>query len=39
MDFGEEPDFNDPEDFVDDIDNDELMPEIMRMKPKVRKRC
>jgi len=34
IDYGEEPDFNDPDDFVDDITDEELMPEIMRMKPK-----
>jgi len=33
-DFGEEPNFDDPEDFVDDITDEELMPEIMRTKPK-----
>lgn len=29
----QEPDFNDPEDFEDDISDEELMPEIMKMKP------
>jgi len=33
FDFGEEPDFNDPDDFVDDITDEELMPDIMKMKP------
>jgi len=33
-DFGEEPNFEDPDDFVDDITDEELMPEIMRQKPK-----
>jgi len=33
-DFGEEPNFDDPDDFVDDITDEELMPEIMRTKPK-----
>lgn len=30
----EEPDFSDPEDFVDDITDEDLMPDIMRLKPK-----
>jgi len=34
FDYGEEPDFNDPEDYVDDIDDYELMPDIMRTMPK-----
>jgi len=34
FDFGEEPDFNDPEGFVDDISDEELMPEVMRQRPK-----
>ena len=34
FDYGEEPDFSDPEGFVDDISDEELMPEIMRMRPK-----
>jgi len=34
FDYGEEPDFSDPEDFVDDIDDEELMPDIMRQRPK-----
>lgn len=34
FDYGEEPDFNDPEDFEEDITDEELMPEIMRMQPK-----
>ena len=34
FDYGEEPDFNDPDDFVDDITDEELMPEVMRQKPK-----
>ena len=33
--FEEEPDFSDPEDFVDDISDEELMPEIMKQMPKV----
>ena len=33
--FDEEPDFNDPEDFVDDISDEELMPDIMKQMPKV----
>ena len=32
--FDEEPDFSDPEDFVDEIDDFELMPELMKSKPK-----
>ena len=35
IDYGEEPDFSDPDDFVDDISDEQLMPEIMRQKPKV----
>jgi len=34
FDYGEEPDFNDPPDFVDDIDDYELMPDIMVNMPK-----
>ena len=34
-DYDEEPDFSDPEDFVDEITGEELMPEIMKQKPKV----
>ena len=34
FDYGEEPDFSDPEGFVDDISDEELMPEITRMRPK-----
>jgi translation initiation factor 3 subunit B len=34
FDYGEEPNFDDPDDFVDDITDEELMPEIMRAKPK-----
>lgn len=34
MDYGEEPDFSDPEDFVEDVTDEELMPDIMKMKPK-----
>jgi len=34
FDYGEEPNFEDPEDFVDDITDEELMPEIMKMQPK-----
>jgi len=30
----EEPDFSDPEGFVDDIDDEGLMPELLRQKPK-----
>jgi len=33
FDYGEEPDFADPEDYVDDIDDEELMPEIMKQQP------
>jgi len=33
MDYDEEPDFSDPEDFVDDITDEELMPDIMKQKP------
>jgi len=32
--YGEEPNFDDPEDFVDDIEDEDLMPEIMRQKPR-----
>ena len=34
FDYGEEPDFSDPDGFVDDISDEELMPEVMRMRPK-----
>ena len=34
FDFGEEPDFSDPDGFVDDITDEELMPEIMKNRPK-----
>ena len=34
FDYGEEPDFSDPDGFVDDITDEELMPEIMRQRPK-----
>ena len=34
FDYGEEPDFSDPEGYVDDIDDEELMPEIMKQQPK-----
>ncbi|XP_069124801.1 eukaryotic translation initiation factor 3 subunit B-like [Argopecten irradians] len=30
----EEPDFSDPEDFVDDLSNDEVLVDLMRSKPK-----
>jgi len=33
-DYGEEPDFDDPPGFVDDISDEDLMPEIMRQKPR-----
>jgi translation initiation factor 3 subunit B len=33
MDYDEETDFSDPEDFVDDISDEELMPEIMKQEP------
>merc|ERR1719310_1756183 len=33
-DYGEEPDFTDPEGWVDDISDEELMPDIMKMRPK-----
>jgi len=33
MDYGPEPDFEDPEDFVDDITDEDLMPDLMRRKP------
>jgi len=33
VDYDEEPDFSDPEDFVDDITDEELMPEIMKQEP------
>ena len=36
FDYGEEPDFSDPDGFVDDISDAELMPEIIRQRPKVR---
>jgi len=34
FDYGEEPDFSDPEGYIDDIDDEELMPEIMKQKPR-----
>eukprot|EP00090_Calanus_glacialis_P035049 TRINITY_DN59919_c0_g1_i1.p1 TRINITY_DN59919_c0_g1~~TRINITY_DN59919_c0_g1_i1.p1 ORF type:complete len:696 (-),score=241.36 TRINITY_DN59919_c0_g1_i1:149-2236(-) len=34
FDYGEEPDFADPEDYVDDVDDEELMPEIMKTQPR-----
>jgi len=34
FDYGEEPNFEDPEDFEEDITDEELMPEIMKMQPK-----
>ncbi|XP_023327407.1 eukaryotic translation initiation factor 3 subunit B [Eurytemora carolleeae] len=34
MDYGEEPDFNDPEGFVDDVTDEELMPDVLRQKPR-----
>jgi len=33
-DYGEEPNFEDPDDFVDDISDEELMPEIMKQRPR-----
>ncbi len=30
----EEPDFSDAEDFVDDVDDETLMPDLLRQKPK-----
>ena len=33
-DFEEEPDFSDPEDFVDDVDDSVLMPDLLRQRPK-----
>jgi len=33
-DYGEEPDFTDPEGYVDDISDEELMPDIMKLRPK-----
>ena len=32
--FDEEPDFSDPEDFNDDVDDDNLMPDLMPNRPK-----
>ena len=32
--FDEEPDFSDPEDFVDDVDDETLMPDLLRQRPK-----
>ena len=29
------PDFSDPEDFVDDISNDELLPDLMAKEPRL----
>jgi len=34
FDYGEEPDFSDPEGYIDDIDDEELMPEIIRQQSK-----
>ena len=34
FDYGEEPNFNDPEGFVDEVSDDELMPDIMKQRPK-----
>ena len=34
FDYGEEPDFSDPDDFVDDISDQDLMPEIMKQRPR-----
>jgi len=34
FDYGEEPDFSDPDGYVDDISDAELMPEIIRQRPK-----
>jgi translation initiation factor 3 subunit B len=33
-DYEEEPDFSDPEDFVDDVDDATLMPDLLRQRPK-----
>ena len=33
-DMGSEPDFSDDEDFVDDISDAELMPDLLKQKPK-----
>ena len=30
----EEPDFSDPEGYVDDVDDETLMPDLLRQKPK-----
>ena len=30
----DEPDFSDPEGFVDDVDDETLMPDLLRQKPK-----
>ena len=34
MDYEEEPDFSDPEDFVDDVDDSVLMADLFRQRPK-----
>lgn len=34
QDYDEEPDFSDPENFVDDIDDAALMPDLLRQRPK-----
>ncbi len=34
MDYEEEPDFSDPDDFVDDVDDSVLMPDLLRQRPK-----
>lgn len=34
FDYGDEPNFSDPEGFVDDISDEELMPDIMKLRPK-----
>ena len=34
FDYGEETDFSYPEGYVDDIDDEELIPEIMSQQPK-----
>ncbi len=34
MDYEEEPDFSDPDDFVDDVDDFVLMPDLLRQRPK-----
>ena len=32
--FAVEPDFNDPEGFYDDVTDDQLMPDLLRQRPK-----